>query len=365
MATEQEAKGSFRASPPVWLGERCDPLSPLGAISSVAMSLTRRDIAMEREGLRVMHYPLWLDTTRKQSLGFVSHAHSDHIARHARVIATAPTLALMAHRLGRLERTQAVRYREPFQLGPLTLELFSAGHVLGSAQLRITFEGKRVVYTGDLNHLSDSLTAEPTEIAECDVLVIESTFGHPRYRFPPRTDVFAQLRSFVDRCFAEGSSPVVLGYALGKSQEAVQALGQAGYALCAHESVHAVCEVYREHGMALPPVRRFDGTVGAREVLIFPPNLRRSGQLNRVRRPRTAMLTGWALDEQRSRSFGVNEMIPLSDHADHPSLIKYALATGARQVFTVHGFCEELARSLRERGLDARPLAEGKQLELF
>jgi putative mRNA 3-end processing factor len=329
------------------------------------MGLVRRDIELAPQGMRLRGYPLWLDATKRQELSFVSHAHADHIARHQRVIATAPTLALMAHRLGRLEAPEPTAYRAPFELGPLQLELFPAGHVLGSAQLRVTREGRRVVYTGDLN-AGESLTAEPAEVAECDTLVIESTFGHPRYRFPPRAEVFGLLQRFVERCFERGQTPVVLGYSLGKAQEAVMALGRAGFSLCAHSSIVEICDLYRAHGIELPPLRRFDGTVNEREVLLFPPNLRRSGQLNRVRQPRTTMLTGWALDPP-GRSFytGVHELLPLSDHADFPTLMQYALSTGAKQVFTVHGFCRELAEALRERGVDARPLEEPAQLELF
>jgi len=326
--------------------------------------MVRNEIHLAPGGMRLRHYPLWLDAPKKQELAFVSHAHADHIARHAKVIATAPTLALMVQRLGKLPEALPATYRQPFELGPLTLELFSAGHVLGSAQLRVTREGRRVVYTGDLN-VQPGLTFEPAEVAECEVLVIEATFGHPRYVFPPRADVLELLRGFVERCFASGQTPVVLGYALGKSQEAARFLGDCGYALCAHERIHAVCELYRALGVALPPVRKFEGEVGEREVLLLPPNLRRSHALANVRSPRTVMLTGWALDGHHPGRPGAHALLPLSDHADFPGLVGYALATGARRIFTVHGFCEELATALRARGLDARPLSEPPQLELF
>ena len=156
-------------------------------------------VELRRNGLHLTGTPLSLDARRKSPLSFVSHAHSDHIARHERTIATAATLRLMAHRLGDLNAPLAVPYGRPFALGPLTLELLPAGHVLGSAQIRVTREdGKRIVYTGDIN-FAPSLTAEPTQVAECDTLVIESTFGHPRYVFPPREEVLGQVESWVRR----------------------------------------------------------------------------------------------------------------------------------------------------------------------
>src|SRR5579872_4127027 len=126
-------------------------------------------VELRRGGLHLSGTPLWFDARRKSELSFVSHAHSDHIARHERVIATAPTLRLMAHRLGEVKGGLPVPYHRPFELGPLVIELLPAGHVLGSAQIRVTLaDGTRVVYTGDFT-LSPSLTAEPARIAECDI----------------------------------------------------------------------------------------------------------------------------------------------------------------------------------------------------
>ncbi|HTS80272.1 MAG TPA: MBL fold metallo-hydrolase, partial [Myxococcaceae bacterium] len=128
-------------------------------------------VELRRGGLHLSGTALWLDAHRKAPLAFVSHAHSDHIARHERVIATRATLRLMAHRLGSLPSCLPVPYNRPFELGALCLELLPAGHILGSAQLRvIRSDGKRVTYTGDLN-LESSQTAESAQVAECDTLV--------------------------------------------------------------------------------------------------------------------------------------------------------------------------------------------------
>ena len=216
-------------------------------------------VELRRAGLHLSGTALWMDARRKSELCFVSHAHTDHIARHERVIATSATLRFMEHRLGKVKNALPVPYNRPFELGPLMLELLPAGHVLGSAQLRVVMgDGTRVAYTGDLS-LSPSLTAEPAQIAECDVLVTESTFGHPRYAFPPRDKVFDRLAEWCRAAQAKGLVPVVLGYALGKSQEAAAQLAQRGFSLCAHASIHAICELYGELGTPLP-VRRFDGT---------------------------------------------------------------------------------------------------------
>lgn len=305
---------------------------------------------------------LALDARRKTELCFVSHGHSDHIARHERVIATAATLRFMERRLGRLNEPLAVPYHAPLSVGELKVELFPAGHILGSAQIRVTRQdGLRVVYTGDLN-LAPSLTAEPAQVAECDVLVLESTFGHPRYVFPPKQEVLQGIENWVREQLALGRSPILLAYPLGKGQEAVKHLGDSGFPVVVHPSVYEMVELYRDLGVSLR-CRRFDGRLKEGEVGVFPAHSGRAAMAG-VNRPARAVLTGWALDSGAARRFGADQAFPLSDHADFPSLVGYAKATRATEVVTHHGFADELARALRAGGVFARVAGQAVQLGL-
>jgi putative mRNA 3-end processing factor len=320
-------------------------------------------VELKRTGLHLVGTPLSLDATRKTPLSFVSHGHSDHIARHERTIATAATLRFMTHRLGTLSAPLPAPYGRPFELGPLVLELLPAGHILGSAQLRVIREdGRRIVYTGDLN-VAPSLTAEPTQVAECDTLIIESTFGHPRYVFPPRAEVWGALEDWLRLQLERGVVPVLLGYPLGKSQEAMKYLSGRGFSLVAHPSIYEVTQLYEELGVSIP-VRLFEGTVEPGEVLFFPPH-RASRGLAHLWPRATAVLTGWALDAGAAYRYGANVAFPLSDHADCPSLVRYVKETGAREVITLHGFAAELAQVLCDAGIDARPLGRPQQLALL
>ncbi len=322
-------------------------------------------VEYRKAGLRLTGTPLWLDATRKAELSFVSHAHSDHIARHERVIATAATLRFMQHRLGKVKNALPVPYNRPFELGPLVLELLPAGHVLGSAQLRATLaDGTRVVYTGDLN-TAPSLTAEPAQIAECDILIIESTFGHPRYAFPSRERVFDRIASWCQDQLRQGVTPIVLGYALGKSQEAIAALTRRGLRTCAHASIHDVATLYGELGTPLE-VRRFDGRFEEGEVGVFPPHIARSAALRKIERRAVAVLTGWAIEgPQIARRYGADVAFPVSDHADFRALVAYARATGASEVITHHGFADALAEGLRAESILARAVHRPLQLSLL
>ncbi len=316
--------------------------------------------------LKVADSGLHLDAHRRSPCAFVSHAHGDHIARHDRTIATPATVALMRHRLGEKVKGDAlpVAYRQPFGLADLTLELYPAGHVLGSAQLKVSRDGITLGYTGDLC-LEPTLTAEAAEVVECDVLVLESTFGLPRYIFPPKAEVLAGIRRFVDDALHEGATPVLLGYALGKAQEILKFLGEAGYPCRAHPAVHALNRVYAAQGVELPNVSLLgpDGPFPG-EVVVAPPHLARSAPMARIRRKRTAMLSGWALDGHWGFR-GADAAFPLSDHADFPSLLRYARASKARRVVTVHGYARELAAALCREGIRAQPLQEQEQLELL
>jgi putative mRNA 3-end processing factor len=322
-------------------------------------------VELRRAGLHLTGTALWLDATRKSELAFVSHAHSDHLARHERVIATAATLRFMVHRLGKVKGALPVPYNRPFELGPLVLELLPAGHVLGSAQLRvITPDGTRIVYTGDLN-TAPSLTAEPAQIAECDVLVMEATFGRPRYAFPPKERVFDELAAWCRSHQERGVHPIVLCYALGKSQEAIKALTSRGLAVCAHTSIHQVAELYGELGTPLE-VRRFDGTLQDGEVGLFPPHIAKGAALRKLASRSTAVLTGWALDGPGiCRRYGADIAFPISDHADFKGLVGYAKATGASEVLTHHGFADELAQALCGLGMVARAVHRPLQLPLL
>jgi putative mRNA 3-end processing factor len=313
-------------------------------------------------GLKLTGSPLWFDARRKADISFVSHAHTDHIAQHARAIGTRETLTLMQHRVGPIADTVPLAYGERFELGELSLELFPAGHVLGAAQVRVTRpDGHRLVYTGDFSP-GHFLTARRAETPACDTLVVESTFGHPKYRFPPREAVYDEVAQWCRRQLERGVRPVLLAYSLGKSQETIQQLAARGLALVTHESIFAISSLYTTLGVPIA-ARCWDGAFRDGEVGLFPPFKRHRPHL--AEPLTTAVLTGWALEPWGARRSGADVAFPVSDHADYPSLVAFAKATGAREVVTLFGFAEELAAGLRKEGLFARAVSEKVQLDLF
>jgi len=280
---------------------------------------------------------------RSRARCYVSHGHSDHAREHRVLVATPNTAKICRERFRRREH-QAVQqsllgfvapperppcdfeehdYNEPWEESGHRLTLFSAGHVLGSSQLMIEGERGRFVYTGDFK-LHDSYTCEAPEVKECDVLLMECTYGRPHYAFPSRDEVAGQMIAFARESLEAGAVPVFYAYSLGKAQEAVAILGNANIPVTVHGAVHSLCKVYESCGVALPSYRRYDALTFTPDcALVWPPSGRALPKALKGHDVRIAVLTGWSLDRGAIYRYGADRGFALSDHADYPSLLRY------------------------------------------
>jgi Cft2 family RNA processing exonuclease len=313
------------------------------------------------DGLHLPALDLWLDAHLPRARVFVSHGHADHIEAHGQSISTPETARILRHRLRDSEGVlTALPYGEPFDLPgetPAQLTLYPAGHCLGSAQALIETGGTRICYTGDMK-LRPNVAAENGVIVSCDVLIIECTFGEPRYVFPPDAEIHAALQAEIEAAYAAGEAPVVLGYALGKAQEALHLLTGWGYPVMCHGAVDTLCHIYEECGVRFPgPYVRYERGKVADNVLLCPPSVRKHAMLRAIAPVRTILLTGWALHPGAFNIYkDVGRVLPLSDHAGFDDLIRYVEESGAQRVYTVHGGTK-FATILRKRGVDAHFLA--------
>lgn len=318
-----------------------------------------------RAGVWLPQIGWWLDAHFPQRRSFVSHAHSDHIARHGEILCSAGTSRLMRARMPG-ERTEHVL---PFgQTEPLTpdttITLHPAGHIHGSAQSLITHAAHgSMLYTGDFK-LRPGRSAEPCATPRADTLIMETTFGRPHYVFPPTSEVLNAIAAFCHACLDDGETPVLFGYSLGKSQELLCGLAEARLPVMLHPQTARLTRIYEELGIVFPAWRDFDAAELAGHVVICPPQSASSAFLKKVPRRRTAVITGWAIDPGAIYRYQCDAAFPLSDHADYPDLLRFVEAVQPQRVLTLHGFTQDFARTLRERGIEAWALGEDNQLEL-
>jgi Cft2 family RNA processing exonuclease len=317
---------------------------------------------------RGIHLPgpqLWLDPHDPRPVAVVSHAHADHVQRHDHVITSAPTAAMMRLRGVTRCRFRAVPFREAVQLGGARMTLYPAGHILGSAQALVEWEGTRLLYSGDFK-LRPGKSAEPVEVPKADVVIMETTFGKPRYRFPDTEEVVAEICRFCHESLEAGSAPVLFCYSLGKGQELLACLASLGRPIYLHTAHWDIASLYRDFGVALPPFRKFQPGQKLDGVLLCAAGSRKAQWFQRLGAIRTAYISGWAMDRGAAWRFGTDAAFPLSDHADYDDLHEYVRLTGAQRIYTMHGFADEFAGELRRLGHWAEPLREpGPQLALF
>jgi Cft2 family RNA processing exonuclease len=306
-------------------------------------------------GLYLPELELWLDAERKVDLSVISHAHADHIVNHKKIIATPETARLFALRKGNVE-TEVLEYGKPLKLRGATIELFPAGHILGSSQVSVEYKRTKIVYTGDFK-LRESLTCRSAEVKRCDILIMESTYGLPEYVFPETAETRQKIVDWVKDTRDAGEIPIVMAYSLGKAQEAMKLLGDAGFDLSVHKAIHEIAEIYREFGVRFGNYDQWrPGTAGLGVVLV-PPHLSRWKPLDAIKKRKKLLLTGWALDPSTKYRYDADAVLPLSDHADFTDLMAYAKEAKPKKVYVVHGF-PELVDYLREEGFDAQPLGE-------
>lgn len=277
---------------------------------------------------------------------------------------TGPTARFMRARLSGKRTEHIAAFGETRELAGGRATLLPAGHILGSAQFFFETDAGSLLYTGDFK-LAPGLAAEPCQWRRADTLVMETTFGLPHYRMPPREAVAAQAVAFSRETLDSGAVPVLLGYSLGKAQEIIRILLDAGLTPMLHESVWEMTAIHRELDSDFPAGSvRFKASAARGHVVVFPPNASASSALEKIGPRRTAILTGWALDPGAKYRMRCDEAFPLSDHADYDELLRYVDLVQPKRVLTVHGFAAEFATDLRRRGIEAWALAQDNQLEL-
>src|SRR5262249_36759663 len=252
------------------------------------------EVRYER-GVYLPAHDLWLDAREPKRFAFVSHAHSDHIAPHEEIVLSKRTAKLMQTRMPGTRVEHVLPFGEQRRVHDVDLTLLPAGHIFGSAQLFLSNATDTLLYTGDFK-LRHGKSAEPAEWRQADTLVMETTFGLPRYQFPPTKHVIDTMVAFCGETIDAGEVPVLLGYSLGKAQEILCSLENAGLTPMLHGAVYQMTRIYERFGQSFCKYMRYNGNDVAGKVLICPPSANRSPMLEKIPRKRVALISGWAVD---------------------------------------------------------------------
>jgi putative mRNA 3-end processing factor len=302
-----------------------------------------------------------IDPTCPVEKALITHGHSDHArAGHGAVLATQETLDLMRIRYGDnfAGTTQAISYGETLKLDGARVSFHPAGHVLGSAQIRVECNGLRVVASGDYKDVPDP-TCSPFEPLRCDVFITEATFGLPVFRHHDAAGEIAKLLQSV-RLFPERAH-LVGAYTLGKAQRVMAMLRTAGYdkPIFIHGAIEATTRYYHDRGIDLGQVelaRDVNKAELAGRIIICPPSALGDLWSRRFPDPVAAFASGWMRVRARARQRGVTLPLVISDHADWDGLTAAIAATGASEVWVTHGQEDALVHWCKTNGLKARPL---------
>jgi putative mRNA 3-end processing factor len=310
------------------------------------------------EGLYCPAGDFYVDPVRRVKRALITHGHADH-ARwgHGSVLTSLSGRGIVQHRVGEKTPVEGVAFGETVTVGGARVSFHPAGHILGSAQIRIEAGGRVAVVTGDYKRGVDP-TCEPFEVVRCDLLVTETTFGLPMYRWPDPGEEAARMDAWWAENQAADRNSLLLGYSLGKAQRLLAMLNPERGPILLHGAVLPFQKLYREAGVALPDAdhvnaERIRETRG-RALIVAPPSVVNTAWMRKLGPVSVAMASGWMLTRGRRRRAGYDRGFVISDHVDWPELVRTVEESGPEALWAAHGQREAVARYFGERGLKTR-----------
>ena len=311
----------------------------------------------------------YIDPWRPVERALITHGHADH-ARDGmgHYLATNAALRVMRHRLGEID-AQGIAYGEVLTLGGAQVSFHPAGHVPGSAQIRVEVAGEVWVASGDYKVIDDGFS-EPFESVKCHHFITESTFGLPVFRWQDQTDVAIDLNEWWAGCSAAGKTAVLGAYSLGKAQRLLSMLNPEIGPILTHGAVENTNEVLRAQGLALPDTVLVTPDTNPKDhsgaLLMAPPSALGSKWARRFGRQESAFASGWMALRGVRRRRSADRGFVISDHADWGGLLWAIEQTGAENIYVTHGYTDVFTRYLNESGHAARVVPtqfEGESLD--
>lgn len=314
---------------------------------------------------------IYIDPWKPVAKAIITHAHSDHARMGMGAYITHKhSVPVIKYRLGAEINVQAVEYHEPIYINGVTISLHPAGHIWGSAQVRLEYKGEVWVVSGDYKMQTDGISA-PFELVRCHHFITESTFGLPIYKFPETVQVHEEINKWWRKNKEEGKNSVLIAYSLGKAQRVLKYLDTSIGSVYTHGAVDNVNKLYEQTIGPLPAARRIDATINRKEIMgsmiIAPPLAIGTPWLRSLQPYKLGICSGWMQLRGTRRRRGADRGFVLSDHADWDQLNTVVRETGAENVYVTHGYKSVFARWLQTNyGLNAvevETLYTGEALE--
>lgn len=327
-------------------------------------------VEVTRKGLYCPPADIYIDPWRSVHRALITHAHADHARTGMGLyLAHEHCVPLLKSRLGKIQ-AQGYGYGVTFGVNGVRFSFHPAGHVPGSAQIRIEYKGEIWVVSGDYKLEQDGVSV-PFEPIACHTFITESTFGLPIYKWLPQAEVFRDINSWWEMNASEGVVSVMVAYSLGKAQRILQQLDQRIGPVFVHPAVDEMNNVIRAFTPGLPPAQRFTKGFNRKEnskaLLIIPPASHEANWMEKLKPFSLAYASGWMNLRGARRWQAADRGFVLSDHADWPGLLKAIEGTGAEKVYVTHGYTATFVRWLKEQGKDAEELEtlfEGDRMEM-
>lgn len=268
---------------------------------------------------------------------FVSHAHADHMPRNRNTLAYASEATLELMRLrGYNGDGNILSFGETVESDRFRVQIYPAGHILGSAMIYVETDEESLLYTGDFRTPPSPATEGFNAPEQADIVITEATFSLPIYKWKTNDELAEEVRSFASHTLAENYTPVFLAYNLGKAQELMHLLAPLNHPMMIHGAGFKMCPVYEKFGINLGPYETYDRDSCEGKILICPSSALSNGFASNISKKRIAYCSGWASNESRRTQLTVDKLIALSDHLDFFELINFCKQLNPKKVYITH-----------------------------
>lgn len=310
------------------------------------------------KGIYCAQADVYIDPWRKVDKALITHGHADHARTgHNSYLCAEPTLPIIRHRLGKNIAAEALPFGKQVTINEVEFSFHPAGHIIGSAQIRVEFKGEVWVASGDYKVANDGVS-EAFEPVPCHTFITESTFGLPVYQWRPQQEIINDMNAWWSMNSSEGKTTVITAYSLGKAQRILGNIDTSIGPVFCHGAVQKMNDVLREAGHAIPETTLVNPDLKKKDYfggLVINPGLgANSNWMNNFSKVETGSASGWMQLRGRRRRGALDRGFVLSDHADWEGLNDAIAATGAETIYVTHGYTEIYSRWLREQGYDAR-----------